>query len=321
MKFDEVAQSTTLPVLAAPLFLISNPDLVVAQCRAGVVGSFPALNARTTQELDAWLVAILGALTSDNPPFAVNLIVHRSNERLKGDLEVCVRHHVPIVITSLGVQPEVIKAVHSYGGLVLHDVINDRFSRKAVCAGADGLIAVGAGAGGHAGAQSPFALVQDIRSWFDGPLLLAGAIAHGRSILAAQVAGANMAYIGSPFIATQEAPATMPYKQMLIDSSASDIVYTSALTGIPGNFLRGSLTAAGIDPDTLSDAEPVSLSTDSMGNSGPKPWRDLWGSGQGVGLTKHVSPVEDLVAGWRAEYTEAQRIFRTMNEESRNEYW
>ena len=291
-----------LPAVAAPLFIISHPELVIAQCRAGVVGSFPALNARPAEQLDEWLCEIKEALGPDDAPFAVNQIVHRSNDRLDHDLEMCVKHEVPIVITSLGARPEVNEAVHSYGGIVLHDVINDRFARKAIEKGADGLVAVAAGAGGHAGTTSPFALLSEIRQWFDGPLLLSGAIAHGDAVLAAQAAGADLAYIGSAFIATREARAVDEYKSMIAGSRADDIVYSNLFTGVHGNYLRGSIEAAGMDPDDLpvSDASKMNFGTDK------KAWRDVWGAGQGIGSISEVVPTADLVARLRREYDAAR---------------
>ena len=299
---DVLKGRLTLPAVAAPLFIISHPPLVIAQCRAGVVGSFPALNARPAEQLDEWLHEIKKALGPDDAPFAVNQIVHRSNDRLEHDLDMCVKHKVPIVITSLGARPEVNEAVHSYGGIVLHDVINDRFARKAIEKGADGLVAVAAGAGGHAGTTSPFALISEIRQWFDGPLLLSGAIAHGDAVLAAQAAGADLAYIGSAFIATEEARAVDGYKQMIAGSRADDIVYSNLFTGVHGNYLRGSIEAAGMDPDDLpvSDPPKMNFGTDK------KAWRDVWGAGQGVGSISEVVPTADLVARLRREYDAAR---------------
>ncbi|WP_369045707.1 NAD(P)H-dependent flavin oxidoreductase [Sinomonas sp. P10A9] len=300
----------TLPVLASPMFIVSNPALVIAQSKAGVVGSFPALNARPESALRDWLAEItetLAAHTEANPdrpaaPFAVNQIVHRSNDRLERDLQACVDFKVPIVITSLGARPELNEAVHSYGGVVLHDVINNRFAHKAVEKGADGLIAVAAGAGGHAGTISPFALLNEIREWFGGPLLLSGALAHGRSILAAQVAGADMAYVGTAFLATHEANAVPGYKQMLVDSTADDIVYSNLFTGVHGNYLRGSIAAAGYDPDNLPVSNPSAM---DFGSASAKAWRDIWGSGQGIGAIKSVESAADVVARLRSEYDAA----------------
>ncbi len=299
-----------LPVVGAPLFIISNPDLVLAQCKAGIVGAFPALNARPAERLDEWLARIVEELAAwdrahpDAPsaPFAVNQIVHKSNDRLEHDLQLCVKYKVPIVITSLGARTEVNDAVHSYGGIVLHDIINDTFAHKAIEKGADGLIAVAAGAGGHAGRQSPFALVQEIRAWFDGPLLLSGAIANGRSILAAQAMGADLAYIGSAFIATEEANATPAYKQAIVDGRADDIIYTNLFTGVHGNYLKASIVAAGLDPDHLPVSDP---STMNFGSGRTKAWRDIWGSGQGIAAVHAVTPAAELVERLKREYRAA----------------
>ncbi|MGW5385316.1 NAD(P)H-dependent flavin oxidoreductase [Nocardia sp. NPDC003963] len=310
-----------LPVVASPMFIVSNPDLVVAQCTAGVVGSFPSLNARPQSQLREWLTVITGQLAEydahhpDAPaaPFAVNLIVHKSNDRLEQDLATIAEFEVPIVITSLGARADVNDAVHAYGGIVLHDVVNNRFARKAVDKGADGLVAVAAGAGGHAGTQSPFALVQEIREWFDGPLLLSGAIAHGRSIFAAQVAGADLAYIGSAFIATREAGAADAYKQMIVDSGAEDIVYSNLFTGVHGNYLRGSIIAAGMDPDDLATSDPSAMSFgtgDGSAGDTAKPWRDIWGAGQGIGPVRAVTPTAALVERLSGEYVSARAGLR-----------
>lgn len=303
-----------LPVVASPLFIISHPDLTLAQCKAGVVGAFPALNARPESQLDEWLAQIteeLAAYDAANPdtpsaPFAVNQIVHTSNKRLEHDLMMCVKYKVPIVISSLGAVPEVNAAVHSYGGIVLHDIINNRHAKSAIRKGADGLIAVATGAGGHAGIVSPFALVQEIREWFDGPLLLAGAIATGGGILAAQAMGADMAYIGSPFIATHEARASDGYKQMIVDSSAADIVYSNYFTGIHGNYLKGSITAMGMDPNALPEADPSKMDFEKA-TTGAKAWKEIWGAGQGVGAVKAVSSVADLVDRLEGEYLQARQ--------------
>ena len=303
MPLPSVFGRLRLPVIASPLFIISNPDLVVAQCRAGVVGSFPALNARPGPVLEEWLKRLTGELGEQDAPFAVNQIVHRSNNRLMHDVELCVKYRVPIVITSLGAREEVNQAVHSYGGIVLHDVINDQFARKAVAKGADGLIAVAAGAGGHAGTTSPFALVAEIRRWFDGPLALSGAIANGGAVLAAQAMGADFAYVGSAFIATEEANAAAEYKQMLVDSAAGDIVYTNLITGVHGNYLRGSLTRAGLDPDRLPASDPSQM---DFGSARPKAWKDIWGSGQGVGAITEIVPAAALVARLAREYQSAR---------------
>ncbi|MFJ7143065.1 NAD(P)H-dependent flavin oxidoreductase [Pseudomonas protegens] len=311
-----LSQRLRLPVVAAPLFIISTPELVIAQCKAGIVGSFPALNARPAERLSEWIEQITQALAEhdrlhpDRPaaPFAVNQIVHRSNDRLEQDMAVCVEHKVPIIITSLGARPEINQAVHSYGGIVLHDVINNRFARKAIDKGADGLIAVAAGAGGHAGTQSPFALVQEIRQWFDGPLLLSGAIASGRSILAAQALGADLAYIGSAFIATQEANAVPAYKEMIRQSGAEGIVYTNLITGVHGNYLKASLTAAGLDPEALPSSDPSQMNF-GADRQRPKAWKEIWGCGQGIGVLDAVPAAEALVQRLAAEYREAcQRL-------------
>ena len=301
-----------LPLIAAPLFIISTPELVIAQCKAGVVGSFPALNARPAALLDEWLCRITEELAAwdrahpETPaaPFAVNQIVYKTNDRLEHDLDLCVKHRVPIVISSLGARSEVNDAVHGYGGVTLHDVINVRHARKAVEKGADGLIAVAAGAGGHAGAQSPFALIQEIRHWFDGPVALSGAIATGRALLAAQVMGADLGYVGSAFIATEEANATDGYKQMIVDSAASDVVYTNLFTGVHGNYLGGSVRAAGLDPDKLAELDPAVMNFGSEGGKA-KAWKDIWGSGQGVGAVSAVVPVAELVDRLAREYAAA----------------
>ncbi|MEG9225422.1 NAD(P)H-dependent flavin oxidoreductase [Aeromicrobium sp. Sec7.5] len=312
MSLPEVLRSPlTLPLVASPMFIASGPTLVTAQCQAGVIGAFPALNARPATLLDDWLHEIAesnATFASQNPdaivaPFAVNQIVHKSNDRLDADMELVVKHEVPIVITSLGARPEINEAVHSYGGIVLHDVINDRFAHKAIEKGADGLIAVAAGAGGHAGTQSPLALLQEIRAWFDGPLLLSGAIAHGRSILAALAAGADFAYVGSAFLATHEANVTDDYKQMIVDSGAGDIIYSNLFTGVHGNYLRGSIEAAGLDPADLPTSDPSAM---SFGTDDSKAWRDIWGSGQGVGAVDGVRDVADLVARFRTEFDAAK---------------
>jgi nitronate monooxygenase len=302
-----------LPVVAAPLFIISQPALVIAQCKAGVVGSFPALNARPESQLDEWLAEITETLATHdkaNPerpaaPFAVNQIVHGSNKRLEHDLTMCVKYKVPIVISSLGAVPEVNQAIHSYGGVVLHDVINNRHANSAIRKGADGLIAVATGAGGHAGKLSPFALIQEIREWFDGPLLLSGAIATGGAILAARAMGADMAYIGSPFIATHEARAVDEYKQMIVDSHADDIVYSNFFTGIHGNYLKGSVRAAGMDPDHLPEADPSKMDFDKA-QEGPKAWKEIWGCGQGIGAVTEIASTAELVDRLDREYRAAR---------------
>ncbi|MFN3389570.1 MAG: NAD(P)H-dependent flavin oxidoreductase [Allosphingosinicella sp.] len=300
-----------LPAIGAPLFIVSNPDLVIAQCKAGIVGAFPALNARPQSLLDEWLHRIteeLAAWDRDNPeapaaPFAVNQIVHRSNDRLEADMATCAKWKVPIVITSLGAIPEVNQGVHGWGGITLHDVINDRFARKAVEKGADGIIAVAAGAGGHAGTLSPFALIQEIREWWDGPLALSGAIATGRAVLAARACGADLAYIGSPFIATTEANASEAYKAGIVEGRAADIVYSSLFTGVHGNYLRKSIEAAGLDPDALPEGD---LKTMNFGGGAAKAWRDIWGSGQGIGAVRDVVPAGDYVARLIADYEAAR---------------
>ena len=309
-----LSERLKLPVIAAPLFIISNPDLVIAQCKAGIVGSFPALNARPAEELDRWLEKITTELAeydaanpeSPSAPFAVNQIVHGSNDRLQHDMEMCVKWKVPIVITSLGAKEFVNESVHSYGGIVLHDIINDRFARKAIEKGADGLIAVATGAGGHAGALSPFALVQELREWFDGPLLLSGSIANGDAVLAAQAMGADLAYIGSAFIATEEANAEQPYKQSLVDSSADDIVLSNLFTGVHGNYLKPSIIAAGMDPDNLPESDPSKMNFGSGGNSDAKAWKDIWGCGQGIGAVKAVLSAQELVDKIEAQYNAAK---------------
>lgn len=312
---ESLRQSLALPAVAAPLFIISNPDLVIAQCKAGIVGSFPALNARPAATLESWLERIsteLAAYDAANPdkpsaPFAVNQIVHDSNDRLEHDLALCVKYKVPIVITSLGAKSFVNDAVHSYGGIVLHDVINDRFARKAIEKGADGLIAVAAGAGGHAGAISPFALAQDIREWFDGPLLLAGSIATGSAVLAAQAMGADLAYIGSAFIATEEANAEQAYKQAIVDHDAAAIIYSNLFTGVHGNYLRPSIEAAGLDADNLPESDPSKMDFGSAGEKAEaKAWRDIWGCGQGIGAVKAVLPTAELVERLQREYQAAR---------------
>lgn len=313
MALPPVFDRLRLPVIGSPLFIVSGPDLVIAQCKAGIVGSFPALNARPQAQLDEWLHRIteeLAAWDAANPdrpsaPYAVNQIVHRSNDRLMADLATCEKWKVPITITSLGAQVELNDAVHRWGGISMHDIINDRFARKAIEKGADGLIPVAAGAGGHAGVQSPFALVQEIREWFDGPIALSGAIGHGRSVLAAQACGADLAYIGSAFIATTEANAVDGYKDAIAEGRAADIVYSDLFTGVSGNYLRGSITAAGLDPDNLPKGDLKTMDFGSGGNTGAKAWKDIWGSGQGIGAVKQVGSVADFVAQLEAEYQDA----------------
>jgi nitronate monooxygenase len=307
-----ILSNLRLPVIAAPLFIVSNPKLVIAQCTAGVVGSFPALNARPASQLDEWIHEITEALSAhdrDNPeapsaPFAVNQIVHRSNDRFEQDMEVCAKWKVPIVITSLGAREELNHAVHAWGGITLHDIIDDRYARKAIEKGADGLIAVAAGAGGHAGRWSPFALIHEIRRWFDGPLALSGAIANGDAVLAAQAMGADLAYVGSAFIATPEARASDEYKQAIVASSAADIVYSDLFTGIHGNYLKASIVAAGLDPENLPAPGAEVMNFQSA--SGAKAWRDIWGSGQGVGAVDAVMPAAALVAKLTEEYRAAK---------------
>jgi len=313
MTLPNILRGLSLPAFGAPLFLISNPELVIAQCTAGIVGAFPALNARPQENLDVWLKTIAEALDRHNQahpdtpaaPYAVNQIVHKTNPRLMHDLDVCVKYQVPIVITSLGARVEVNEAAHSYGGMTLHDVIDNRFARKAIEKGADGLIAVAGGAGGHAGAISPLALVQEIRAWFDGPLLLSGAIATGDAILAAQAMGADLAYIGSAFIATHEARAPELYKEMIVESSADDIVYTKYFTGVPGNYLKPSIAAAGLDPEAL-DHGGASKMDFAGGSSKSKSWKDIWGSGQGVGAVKSIVSAAERIAQLRREYDSAR---------------
>ena len=303
-----------LPVIGSPMFIVSGPELVIAQCKAGIVGSFPALNARPSGVLDEWLHQIteeLAAHNRDNPerpaaPYAVNQIVHRSNARLEEDMQVCEKWQVPLVITSLGAREEVFQAVDSWGGITMHDVINNRFARKAIEKGATGLIPVAAGAGGHAGTQSPFALMQEIREWFDGLVALSGSIATGRAVLGAQALGADFGYIGSAFIATKEANADQKYKQGIVEGSAEGIVYTNLFTGVHGNYLRSSIEAAGLDPDNLPESDPSKMNFGSGGNSKAKAWKDIWGSGQGVGAVKAVDSVADMVDRLEREYKEAK---------------
>lgn len=309
-NIPEVLKSLRIPVIAAPMFIINTPKLVIEQCKAGIVGSMPALNARPSSQLDEWLAEITEELASynakkpDNPaaPFAINIIVHRTNDRLEQDLELCVKYKVPILITSLGAREEAFDAAHSYGGFVFHDVINNTFAKKAIQKGADGLVAVAAGAGGHAGTQSPFALVQEIRQWFDGPIALSGAIARGHSILAAQAMGADFAYIGSPFIATHEARAAQEYKQMIVDSSAEDIVYSNLFTGVHGNYLKGSIINAGLDPNNLKESDPSAMNFEA---GGAKAWKDIWGSGQGIGVIKEITSTKQLIDRLAEEYKQA----------------
>ena len=303
-----------LPAVASPLFIISIPDLVIAQCKAGIVGSFPSLNARPKELFEEWLQKITSELAeydrqhpeAPSAPFAVNQIVHKSNDRLDHDLALCVKYKVPIIITSLGARTDLNDAVHSYGGITLHDIINNKFAKKAIEKGADGLIAVAAGAGGHAGTLSPFALIQEIREWFDGPLLLSGSIANGRSILAAQAMGADLAYIGSAFIATKEANAVEEYKQMIVSSAGDDIVYTNLFTGVHGNYLKPSILAAGLDPENLPVSDPSKMNFGSDREK-PKAWKTIWGCGQGIAAVKSVETAGELVARFKREYNEARR--------------
>ena len=296
-----------IPVIASPLFIISNPDLVIAQCKAGVVGSFPSLNARPLEQLEEWLQRLNNDLGQDDAPYAVNLIVHKSNDRLQADLDLCVKYKAPVVITSLGAREDVNAAIHSYGGVVLHDIINNRFAKKAIEKGADGLIAVAAGAGGHAGTLSPFALTQEIRQWFDGPLALSGAIATGGAVLAAEAMGADLGYIGSAYIATKEARADERYKQMIVNSGAEDIVYSNLFTGVHGNYLAPSIRNAGLDPGDLPQSDPSKMNFGSGGGSEKKAWKDIWGCGQGIGAVDEILPAAELTKRLIAEYREAKQ--------------
>ncbi|WP_260580302.1 NAD(P)H-dependent flavin oxidoreductase [Sphingopyxis sp. PET50] len=315
MALPPIFDRLRLPVIGSPLFIVSGPELVIAQCKVGVVGSFPALNARPQSLLDEWLHRIteeLAAWDRANPdrpsaPYAVNQIVHKSNDRLEADIATCAKWKVPITITSLGAREELNQAVHGWGGITLHDVIDDRFARKAIEKGADGLIPVAAGAGGHAGVQSPFALVQEIREWFDGPVALSGAIGHGRSILAAQACGADLAYMGSAFIATAEANADPGYKNGIVEGRAADIVYSNLFTGVHGNYLRGSIVAAGMDPDNLPEGDLKTMNFGSGGNTKVKAWKDIWGSGQGISPVRSVRPVAEFVAELEEQYLAARR--------------
>ena len=313
MALPEIFRRLRLPVIGAPLFIISNPKLVVAQCTAGIVGAMPSLNARPASQLDEWLAEItetLAAWDRDHPgqpaaPFAINQIVHKTNDRLQHDMEVCAKYKVPIVITSLGARTDINDAVHGWGGIVLHDIINNAFAHKAVEKGADGLIAVAAGAGGHAGVKSPFALVQEIREWFDGPLALSGSMASGGAVLAAQAMGADFGYIGSAFIATEEARASEAYKQCIVDSNSDDIVYSSLFTGVHGNYLKPSIRNAGMDPDHLPESDPSKMDFGG-GEGSKKAWKDIWGCGQGIGAVKAVLPAGELVARLAREYAAAR---------------
>ena len=311
-SLPHVFDSMRLPVIAAPLFIISTPKLVIAQCKAGIVGSMPALNARPASQLDEWLAEVTEALAAHDrahperpaAPFAINQIVHKSNDRLEQDMALCVKYKVPVIITSLGARTDINDAAHSYGGIVLHDVINTTFGRKAIEKGADGLIAVAAGAGGHAGTKSPFALVQELRAWFDGPLALAGSIAQGGAVLAAQAMGADFAYIGSPFIATDEARASEAYKQGIVDATSDDIVYTNLFTGVHGNYLAQSIRAAGLDPANLPESDPSKMNFG--GDTAAKAWKDIWGCGQGIAAVTQVLPTAQLVARLEGEYAAAR---------------
>ena len=314
MSLPLVLERLRIPVIGAPMFIVSNPELVIAQCTSGIVGSFPALNARPAELLDEWLHEITEALAAwdrDHPdrpsaPYAVNQIVHRSNDRFEHDMEICSRWKVPIVITSLGARVELNEAVHGWGGITLHDVIDDRFARKAIEKGADGIIAVAAGAGGHAGRWSPFALIQEIRAWFDGPLILSGAIANGGAVLAAQASGADLAYIGSPFIATEEANVPSAYKQAIVEAGAADIVYTDLFTGVHGNYLRSSIVNSGLDPDNLAGIDPIAMKFGSEGSAKAKAWRDIWGSGQGIGIIDRIRPAREFIDLLANQYAAAK---------------
>jgi nitronate monooxygenase len=311
MSMPAVLKNLPLPIIGAPLFIISNPKLVIEQCKAGVVGSMPALNARPAELLDEWLAEItetLAAYNKANPdkpaaPFAINQIVHKSNERLEHDMAMCAKYKVPIVITSLGARTDVNDAVHAWGGVVMHDVINNTFAKKAIEKGADGLIAVAAGAGGHAGTKSPFALIQEIREWFDGPLALSGAMSTGGGVLAARAMGADFAYIGTAFIATEEARAVEDYKRAIVEGSSDDIVYSNLFTGVHGNYLKRSIRAAGLDPENLPESDPSKM---NFGGDAKKAWKDIWGCGQGIGAIKAVQPAGQLVARLASEYRAAQ---------------
>jgi len=311
-KLPPVLAAQNFPVIASPLFIISNPKLVIEQCKAGVIGSMPALNARPASQLDEWLAEITETLAAHNKanpdnaaaPFAINQIVHKSNDRLEHDMALCVKYKVPVIITSLGAREEINQAAHSYGGVVLHDIINNKFARKAIEKGADGLIAVAAGAGGHAGTKSPFALIQEIRQWFDGPLALSGSIATGGAILAAQAMGADFAYIGSAFIATHEARAMDAYKQAIVDCNSDDVVYSNLFTGVHGNYLAPSIRAAGLDPENLPESDPSKM---NFGGDAKKAWKDIWGCGQGIGAINSVVSAAERIAQLKKEYQEARK--------------
>jgi nitronate monooxygenase len=310
-KLPAVLANLTFPVIASPLFIISNPKMLIEQCKAGVVGSLPALNARPAEQLEEWLIEITETLSAYNQahpeqpaaPFAINQIVHKSNDRLEHDMAMCVKYKVPIIITSVGAREDINQAAHSYGGVVLHDIINNKFAHKAIEKGADGLIAVAAGAGGHAGVKSPFALIQEIREWFDGPVALSGSIATGDAVLAAQAMGADFAYIGSAFIATHEARASDDYKQAIVDATSDDIVYSNLFTGVHGNYLAPSIKAAGLDPDHLPESDP---STMNFGGDAKKAWKDIWGCGQGIGAVHAVLSVAERVSKLKSEYAAAR---------------
>jgi len=313
MSLPRILQNLPLPIIGSPLFIISNPKLVIEQCKAGVVGAMPSLNARPAEQLDEWLAEITETLAAHDrahperpsAPFAINQIVHKSNDRLEHDMQVCAKYKVPIIITSLGARTDVNDAVHAWGGVVLHDIINNAFARKAIEKGADGLIAVAAGAGGHAGVKSPFALIQEIREWFDGPIALSGAIANGGAVLAAQAMGADFAYIGSAFIATQEARAAEAYKQAIVDGSSDDIVYSNLFTGVHGNYLKPSIRNAGLDPDKLPESDPSKMNFGG-GEGAKKAWKDIWGCGQGIGAVKQVVPARELIERLGREYQVAR---------------
>jgi nitronate monooxygenase len=316
-NLPKTLQNLPLPIIGSPLFIISNPKLVIAQCIAGVVGAMPSLNARPAAQLDEWLAEITQALAAhdkahpDRPaaPFAINQIVHKSNDRLEHDMALCVKYKVPLIITSLGAREEINQAAHSYGGVVMHDIINNKFAHKAIEKGADGLIAVAAGAGGHAGVKSPFALVQEIRQWFDGPLALSGSIATGGAVLAAQAMGADFAYIGSAFIATEEARASDAYKQAIVDCNSDEIIYSNLFTGVHGNYLAPSIRAAGLDPEHLPESDPSKM---NFGGDAKKAWKDIWGCGQGIGAVNKIQSVADYVAQLKREYAQARaRLLET----------
>ena len=311
-KLPAVLANLPFPVIASPLFIISNPKLVIEQCKAGVVGSMPALNARPAEQLEEWLIEItetLAAYNKANPdkpaaPFAINQIVHKSNDRLEHDMAMCVKYKVPIIITSLGAREDINQAAHSYGGIVLHDIINNKFAKKAIEKGADGLVAVAAGAGGHAGVKSPFALIQEIREWFDGPIALSGAIANGGAVLSAQAMGADFAYIGSAFIATEEARAAEEYKQAIVEASSNDIIYSNLFTGVHGNYLAPSIRNAGLDPENLPESDASKM---NFGGDAKKAWKDIWGCGQGIGVIDKIQTTAELIAQLKREFADAKK--------------